>query len=528
MKQPGGIDTAGDRNSTASKANRPSLLLTNEENDQLFRLLGRRCQTLSTAVVQLYTTQSPAHASWVKRCTGALCFIKDNMRKSYYFRLYCLKANLMVWEQELYEKIEVTQPKPYLITFEGQDGIVALNFATDDEAAGFMSTTLTTVHNRNRRRDERVKRTSTRKDPPPARPPPLSTMVGGSQHSDASDTGVTYRMKQPPTTVSAFQQPYPVHQQQHSQQLANQPHQKPRKVKGMGKLSKADIGTPSNFKHVTHVGWDPHHGFDLSGEEDTLKPFLAKAGVRDQHLKDRDTCAFIYDFIQTNNVLGQVKSESSGKKQKPPAPPPHQNQPDNGQRNPPPPPPHRTLPPLPPTTPPKVAGSGGPPAVTRPPPPLQSTPGPPPPPPPPPAMTGGPIPPPPPPAMMPPVKGLAPTIPGGAAGGAQDDRSALLDSIRKGTTLKKVDQSALSTGSSSGDTRGDLMYEIQKGFQLRPVADRELGNAPGDRNSAGGGDVGTDALADALRRALAERGRVIQPSDEEDSDSESNNTDWED
>ncbi|XP_058176006.1 actin nucleation-promoting factor WASL-like [Anopheles ziemanni] len=569
MKQPGGIDTAGDRNSTASKANRPSLLLTNEENDQLFRLLGRRCQTLSTAVVQLYTTQSPAHASWVKRCTGALCFIKDNMRKSYYFRLYCLKANLMVWEQELYEKIEVTQPKPYLITFEGQDGIVALNFATDDEAAGFMSTTLTTVHNRNRRRDERVKRTSTRKDPPPARPPPLSTMVGGSQHSDASDTGVTYRMKQPPTskTPSSFQQPYPVHQQQHSQQLANQPHQKPRKVKGMGKLSKADIGTPSNFKHVTHVGWDPHHGFDLSGEEDTLKPFLAKAGVRDQHLKDRDTCAFIYDFIQTNNVLGQVKSESSGKKQKPPAPPPvpvrsqtqptqaessegypslsphqahlipilppttheqHQNQPDNGQRNPPPPPPHRTLPPLPPTTPPKVAGSGGPPAVTRPPPPLQSTPGPPPPPPPPPAMTGGPIPPPPPPAMMPPVKGLAPTIPGGAAGGAQDDRSALLDSIRKGTTLKKVDQSALSTGSSSGDTRGDLMYEIQKGFQLRPVADRELGNAPGDRNSAGGGDVGTDALADALRRALAERGRVIQPSDEEDSDSESNNTDWED
>ncbi|KFB52280.1 hypothetical protein ZHAS_00020398 [Anopheles sinensis] len=531
MKQPGGIDTAGDRNSTASKANRPSLLLTNEENDQLFRLLGRRCQTLSTAVVQLYTTQSPAHASWVKRCTGALCFIKDNLRKSYYFRLYCLKANLMVWEQELYDKIEVTQPKPYLITFEGQDGIVALNFATEDEAAGFMSTTLTTVHNRNRRRD----------------------------------------------AVPAFQQPYPAHQQQqqqpHSQQLGSQSHQKPRKVKGMGKLSKADIGTPSNFKHVTHVGWDPHSGFDLSGEEDTLKPFLAKAGVRDQHLKDRDTCAFIYDFIQTNNVLGQVKWESSGKKQKPPAPPPvpvrsqtqptqaessegfpslspqhahlpilpheqHQNQaggntapplqPDNGQRNPPPPPPHRTLPPLPPTTPPKVAGSGGPPAVTRPPPPLQSAPGPPPPPPPPPAMTGGPMPPPPPPAMMPPVKGLAPAIPGGAAGGAQDDRSALLDSIRKGTTLKKVDQSALSTGSSSGDTRGDLMYEIQKGFQLRPVADRELGNAPGDRNSAGGGDVGTDALADALRRALAERGRVIQPSDEEDSDSESNNTDWED
>lgn len=76
--------------------------------------------------------------------------------------------------------------------------------------------------------------------------------------------------------------------------------------------------------------------------------------------------------------------------------------------------------------------------------------------------------------------------------------------------------------------RNDLMTEIQQGFQLRPVANREL-NAVGDRNSGGGsGDVGTDALADALRRALAERGRVIRPSDEDDSDSNSNNTDWED
>uniref|UniRef100_A0A182KBA6 WH1 domain-containing protein n=1 Tax=Anopheles christyi TaxID=43041 RepID=A0A182KBA6_9DIPT len=153
MKQPSSENAVDRSSSTASKANRPSTLLTNEENDQLFRLLGRRCQSLSTAIVQLYTTQSPAHASWVKRCTGALCFIKDNIRKSYYFRLYCLKANQMVWEQELYEKIEVTQPKPYLITFEGQDGIVAFNFATEDEAAAVMNTTLTTIHNRNRRRD---------------------------------------------------------------------------------------------------------------------------------------------------------------------------------------------------------------------------------------------------------------------------------------------------------------------------------------------------------------------------------------
>uniref|UniRef100_A0A182HIA1 WH1 domain-containing protein n=1 Tax=Anopheles arabiensis TaxID=7173 RepID=A0A182HIA1_ANOAR len=499
MKQPAGGENAVDRNSSsASKANRPSTLLTNDENDQLFRLLGRRCQSLSTAVVQLYTTQSPAHASWVKRCTGALCFIKDNIRKSYYFRLYCLKANQMVWEQELYEKIEVTQPKPYLITFEGQDGIVAFNFATEDEAAAVMNTTLTTIHNRNRRRDERIKRNNTRKDPPPARPPPLQTIPGGGTGSNIpdADLGVTYRNKQP--FASPFSGPAVPPMQQGAQPLAavapslgSALHQKPRKVKGMGKLQKSDIGSPSNFKHVTHVGWDPHSGFDLIGAQESLKPFLEKAGVGDQHLKDRDTCAFIYDFIQTNNVLDTVKSEqSSGRKQKPPAPPP-----------------------VPHPPPPSVPGGNhhhqnG---QTRNPPP------------------------PPPPPMMPSLKPPAPAIPGG--GGSDeggDARSALLDSIRKGTTLKKVDQSAHSS-TGSGDMRNDLMTEIQQGFQLRPVANRELnaernsGGAGGGGGGAGGsGDVGTDALADALRRALAERGRVIRPSDEDDSDSNSNNTDWED
>ncbi|XP_053677950.1 actin nucleation-promoting factor WASL [Anopheles nili] len=577
MKQPTSGDS--DRNSMAGKANRHSVLLSNEENDQLFRLLGRRCQTLNTAVVQLYTTQSPAHASWVKRCTGALCFIKDNLRKSYYFRLYCLKSNHMVWEQELYEKIEVTQPKPYLITFEGQDGIVAFNFASDDEAAGVMNTTITTINNRNRRRDERIKRNNTRKDPPPARPPPLQAAGGFASNNNFtdSDMGVTLRTKQsftspfsgPPGTPAFHQYPG----QPQAANVGNNLHQKPRKVKGMGKLQKSDIGSPSNFKHVTHVGWDPHSGFDLIGGQESLKPFLEKAGVRDQHLKDRDTCAFIYDFIQTNNVLDTVKSEqSSGKKQKPPAPPPvpvrnqtdaqsdmfppqqqsqhqhnqqhppgtgvqhqQQQQQQNGQRNPPPPPPHRVLPPLPPTTPPKVPSAGGP-AINRPPPmqPPQPVPipsaAPAPPPPPPPPVMAGPVPPPPPP-MMPSLKPPAPAIPStGSSGGDDGDaRSALLDSIRKGTTLKKVEQNPHNT---SGDMRNDLMTEIQQGFQLRPVANREL-NAPGDRNSTGGGsgssgDGGTDALADALRRALAERGRVIRPSDEDDSDSNSNNTDWED
>lgn len=61
------------------------------------------------------------------------------------------------------------------------------------------------------------------------------------------------------------------------------------------------------------------------------------------------------------------------------------------------------------------------------------------------------------------------------------------------------------------------------GIELRPAQNRELSINRASDESGGG----TDALADALRRALQERGRVIQSSDEE-SESSGNDDDWDD
>ena len=33
---------------------------------------------------------------------------------------------------------------------------------------------------------------------------------------------------------------------------------------GKKKLTKEDISTPTEFRHVSHVGWDPNKGFDVS------------------------------------------------------------------------------------------------------------------------------------------------------------------------------------------------------------------------------------------------------------------------
>lgn len=42
------------------------------------------------------------------------------------------------------------------------------------------------------------------------------------------------------------------------------------------KLTKADIGLPSDFKHLSHVGWDPNQGFALDNVDPNLLKFFAK------------------------------------------------------------------------------------------------------------------------------------------------------------------------------------------------------------------------------------------------------------
>lgn len=100
-----------------------------------------------------------------------------------------------------------------------------------------------------------------------------------------------------------------------------------------------------------------------------------------------------------------------------------------------------------------------------------------------------------------------------------DNRNALMDSIRKGAQLKKVEVPAATN--SGGDSRNDLLSEIRGGIELRPVSDRPAAN-----RSSGDG-AGTDALADALRRALEQRKVAIQGGSSSSSSEDQNSDDGE-
>lgn len=76
-----------------------------------------------------------------------------------------------------------------------------------------------------------------------------------------------------------------------------------------------------------------------------------------------------------------------------------------------------------------------------------------------------------------------------------------------------------STGSSGDDARSNLMAEIRHGTTLKPAGERELSQRMSE--------IKSDALADALKRALENRVRVFQP-DSDSSESFENDDEWND
>lgn len=116
---------------------------------------------MCTAVAKVYTTEAPAHAAWLHRHTGVLCFVRDSSRRSYFMRLFCLVRGELVWEEEIYEAIYLNMSKEWLLDFEGRDNLVALDFAAEAEASAFYKTATQTIANRSKRRQVTNSKSST-------------------------------------------------------------------------------------------------------------------------------------------------------------------------------------------------------------------------------------------------------------------------------------------------------------------------------------------------------------------------------
>lgn len=257
-----------------------SILLTAQENESLFSNLGRKCITLSSGVVQVFTAER--NGSWNKRCCGVACLVKDNPQRSYFIRVFDIREGRMTFEQELYTGFTDNLQRPYFITFAGDTCQVGLNFANEDESSRFHATLTDLTVKRNRR-------TEKRRDPPNGPALPMAVID----------------IKNPEIPNS---------HRFHNTQMNNFMHTSfPRRIKKekvkRKRLTKADIGTPSNFQHVNHVGWNPNTGFDMNNLDPELKNLFDLAGISEAQLKDKETSKAIYDFIEKNGGVEAVKNE---------------------------------------------------------------------------------------------------------------------------------------------------------------------------------------------------------------------------
>lgn len=475
-----------------------SSLLSSQENERLEELLGRRCASMATAVAQLFMALPHSPGAWSLQQTGAVCFVKDNPQRSYFIRMFDLKVGRMVWEQELYNQIVYSSPQPFFHTFAADSCQVGLNFADQQEADTFLNAVEEKINQRNNRQGQIHNK---------KQHPPQSAVSGGLGGFHMA----TVDIQNPDIQSSRYRSmPSPV-----SSLSSKSKKDKKSKKKGP-KLSKADIGAPSGFKHITHVGWDPNN------LDPDLVKLLSQAGIQEADMKDEHTHQLIYDVIEKSGGMEAVKREANRGSAPPPPPPGRQGPlpPLPGSGAPTPPPPRGRSGPLPPIPgqprggpapqPPPARGAVPPPpppshssgrgGLPPPPPPSHNTLPPPPPPsshtrspgvlaphaPPPPTRAGGaappPPPPPPPPVMMPcsPDGPAPPPLPSGAKPppvSSGDGRGALLDQIRLGKKLRNVtecaDQAPPTPPGSGEGIVGALMMAMQKRSKVIHSSDED-------------------------------------------------------
>ncbi|XP_012214567.1 actin nucleation-promoting factor WASL-like [Linepithema humile] len=518
---------------------RGTILLKPEENEHIFQLIGNRCQCLAAGVVQLYLTEPPSHRDWIKKSTGIITLIRDNPRRSFFLRLYCLQRKVMLWEHEVYNSMDYKAPMSYFHTFEAEDCMAAFNFASETEAITLRNILLGKLNAKRQRRQERKAKETQ----------PSGTMPWKNQSSlspyNVTSSSSSNLSNGAPNTVG-------VNRSASSSSMYKTKKKKSEQDLSRRKLTKDDISLPSNFRHVAHLGWDINNkGLELDSVDPQLQQFFNNAGVSEHELKDKGTRKFIYDFIERNGGMSAVQEDIrplvNARSNQPPALPQRQEYPPpvpartipHQTRSAPPLPPNRlnvssTPPSLPPSAPLSTPSPNVPAHRTipsRPPPPtitLAPALPPPPPPPPPPALpsrvaSNVPMPPPP-----PPLPDLSSTdnitMNTNATNNNNEEsiidlRPMLMESIRSGTTLRKVNKTEIKPAPVE-DSRGDLLRQIREGIELKPVPNEVKSSIT--PTSRGG-------LADALSRALAERSRAIH-SESEDSTSDTTDDDdeWDD
>ncbi|XP_057374058.1 actin nucleation-promoting factor WAS-like [Daphnia carinata] len=125
-----------------SQRNYSSRLLSSDEAAQLDQLIGTRCHSALTTVVQIFCPEPPEYTQWMKKDCGILCLITDKTdNQNHWLKIYCLVRREVIWQHKLHGDLGYRAPTPYFHTITTSDNTqIGLNFADEAEAAVFLKT----------------------------------------------------------------------------------------------------------------------------------------------------------------------------------------------------------------------------------------------------------------------------------------------------------------------------------------------------------------------------------------------------
>lgn len=247
---------------------------------------------MSTAVVQLVLSSPPDHKKWCLFATGVMCFVKNNWKRTYFFRLYDFDEKLNIWEQEIYLDIKYLTAEQMFHVFETETCMAGISFADPTEANHFLDIVQQKVVLLNKMFDRNKRRVLGKET--------INRMEG------VVDTGRSTVSLRVPLSSQTRSRSLETLTTKKSFTLKVRP-----KKKAKAKISKLEIGLPTDFKHVQHIGWSPSTGFDFNVIDPMLDNFFKLAGVSDRHLNDIDTRKFIFDFIDSHGGIDEAIKEVS-------------------------------------------------------------------------------------------------------------------------------------------------------------------------------------------------------------------------
>jgi len=204
--------------------------------------------------------------AWVLYSEGAAAIC--TWGESYYIRLVDLNSGQVTFDQPLAAGFAYTQTKPFFHTFESELLIGGLNFAEEPEGVEFFNNVQQCLANL----VEPAAPAAT--SPPAAGTTSTATPPASRPAQPAAAPAAAAAASSKPTTPAP--QPVKSNSKQNVKADAKKDEKKKEEkkkkgilglLKGGGKKKEEEhtfvISTPTDFRHDSHIGWDPVNGFDV-------------------------------------------------------------------------------------------------------------------------------------------------------------------------------------------------------------------------------------------------------------------------